>query len=188
MLADRMQLDKHSADKYRRFSYKNNSDSIYDSRDQLEMLHERGCVTIDKAEKIFVIKFDEIDKFLVASNTIEKRSKLLCCNGVVCYLKLSKCAREESPERDLSVKVTAIIGSEISSIDAYFDIKLCDQSPSKYAVIQGSATKTFTRSKFCYGWDRFVPVHQLNDSAFIKENTIKLQLHLKVLAIERAEY
>ena len=161
--------------------------------DSLKLL-ERG-MNVDTAEKIFVIKFDDIAGFLASDYTsdytfarMERRSKLVCCSNVVCYLKIAKCPREASPTSDLSIKLVAVVGSEIASIDAYFSIKLFDQSTSRYAAVERSATEMFTRSQFCNGWDRFMPINKLKESGFIKDDSIKLQLHLKILNIEKAEY
>lgn len=155
----------------------------------------KECLHVDTAEKIFVIKFDRIAEFLASNaEAKEQRSKLLRCDDIIWYLKLSKtcqdCAMEahQSTETDLSVKLIAIVGSDVSSIDAYFNIKLCDQSTVRYEVVERSVTRTFTRSKFWWGWSSFTPTKHLNELEFIKDDSIKMQLHLKVLNIERVEY
>lgn len=166
------------------------ADQAFDKTNAQPMLHERG-MNVDLGEKIFLIKFDEITEFLASDDAFAqmgRRSKLLCCNNVVCYLKIAKRPQEASPGSYLSVKLIAIVGSEISSIDAYFSIKLFDQSTSRYAAVERSATEMFTRSEFSNGWDRFMPISQLSESMYIKDNSIKLQLHLKVLNIEKTEY
>lgn len=153
----------------------------------------RECLHVNAAEKIFVVKFDQIGEFLASNDrAMEKRSKLLRCDDIIWYLKLSKIGHEsiaaESTESDLSVKLIAVVGSDIASIEVYFSIKLYDQSAGRYEVIEKSATHTFTPKKFWWGWSRFIPTSQLNELEFIKDDSITMQLHLKVLNVERVEY